>query len=625
MQVSHNQGYYIRRRINNITSHLNSFIRHLQQRIQLITQNTALLLNLQADQSRHIQLQQERQRLNSTNKIHNFTNQDLPEEFVTLLNKGTNFIPTTDPCNVHTLKRTINEEVNSTLCQTIKTESSTSTTTLKTKSSKSNHRYRPYSKQSPTKLLIEQQCQPNFNFHLIDYVLNTIHYSKEYLQFTNLHSLLHTKHLNTTPTLHTHIHNFSSRNDIILTKTDKNMGWALVPISWFNDEYTRHFKDTTTYRRIDNFNLSTTISNSNKLLTKLKNRFNRLYKTSTDLHLLTTSVFTKFQLPYMKLLPKFDFTYLYTNNSHPDTIHAIINTCKLLGLPNSYRDLLLNLNDFINNKNYFVTGSTVYQQIKGVAMGSYHSRQIADLVLLMCELDFFTNKDTTGLFIFRRYIDDGFMFTDTTSLNKLITSLSSAYPTQIPITFTSNCHSTHYFDLTISLNYYTMTHHKIHYQIYQKPHHKYMYPHFSSNHPHHVFTGIIKKETTRYSRLSATIDDYRFTRQLFSYRLSNLDYPDKLIYENSYPWLPFHIHKQQKTQRKLSQNSSSPLIVYYRSKYNKHIRTDKIVQSILHKYHNLHIPKLTKAYCNTTKLHSMLLTNKILHSKLIRTSINNFN
>ena len=302
MQVNHNQGSYIRRRINNITFHLNSFIQHLQQRIQLITQNTALLLKLQADQSRHIQLQQERERLNSTNKVHNFTNQDLPEEFVTLLNKGTNFIPTTDPCNVHTLKRTIIEEVNSTLCQSIKTTCSTST--LKTKSSKPNHRYRPYSKQSPTKLLIEQQCQPNFNFHLIDYVLNTIHYSKEYLQFTNLRSLLHTKHLNTTPALHTHIHNFSSHNDIILTKTDKNMGWALVPISWFNDEYTRHLKDTTTYRRIDNFNLSTTISNSNKLLTKLKKRFNRLYKTSTDLHLLTTSVFTKFQLPYMKLLPK---------------------------------------------------------------------------------------------------------------------------------------------------------------------------------------------------------------------------------------------------------------------------------------------------------------------------------
>ena len=277
-----------------------------------------------------------------------------------------------------------------------------------------------------------------------------------------------------------------------------------------------------------------------------------------------------------------------------------------------------------HNRNYFISGNTVYQQTKGVAMGSYHSRQITDLVLLMGELDFFASNDTTGLFIFRRYIDDGFMLTDNSSLNKLITSLASTYPTQIPITFTSNCHSIHYLDLTISLNYYTIIHHKIHYQIYQKPHHKYMYPHFSSNHPPHTFTGIVKTETTRYSRLSATTVDYNFTRQLLSIRLNSLDYPTKLIADNSFPWLPFHIHKQRNMQHRLLRHDNS-LVVYYRSKYNKHIRTEKVVQSILRKYRNLHIPKLTKAYCNTTKLHSMLLTNKILHSKLTGSSDEIFN
>jgi hypothetical protein len=43
-------------------------------------------------------------------------------------------------------------------------------------------------------------------------------------------------------------------------------------------------------------------------------------------------------------------------------------------------DFLLNLNDFINNRNYFSTGQNIYQQTQGVAMGSYHSRQIADLI-----------------------------------------------------------------------------------------------------------------------------------------------------------------------------------------------------------------------------------------------------
>ena len=200
----------------------------------------------------------------------------------------------------------------------------------------------------------------------------------------------------------------------------------------------------------------------NKLILRLKDLFTQrkfmfplLYNSFDlldELQAFTISDIRKYTLT------TFDFTSLYTNISYPYTIHAIINTCKLLDLSNSYRDLLLNLNNFINNQIFFVTGSTVYQQIKGVMMGSYHSRQIVDLVLLMSELVFLPNNDTTGLFIFRRYIDDGFMLTDTASLGKLITSLSSAYPTQIPITFISNCHSTHYLNLTISLNCYTMAH-----------------------------------------------------------------------------------------------------------------------------------------------------------------------
>ena len=82
--------------------------------------------------------------------------------------------------------------------------------------------------------------------------------------------------------------------------------------------------------------------------------------------------------------------------------------------------------------------------------------------------------------------------------------------------------------------------HKIHHHIYQKPHHKYMYPHFSSNHPQHIFTGIIKTETVRYSRLSKTKDDYNFVHKLFTLRLTALDYPNRLITENSFPWLPYY-------------------------------------------------------------------------------------
>ena len=96
-------------------------------------------------------------------------------------------------------------------------------------------------------------------------------------------------------------------------------------------------------------------------------------------------------------LTTFDFTSLYTNISYPDTINAIITSCKLLNLPTIYRDFLLNLNKFINDRNFFISGNRTYKQTKGVAMGSHHSRQIADLVLLLSELSFFSNNETTGL------------------------------------------------------------------------------------------------------------------------------------------------------------------------------------------------------------------------------------
>ena len=124
-------------------------------------------------------------------------------------------------------------------------------------------------------------------------------------------------------------------------------------------------------------------------------------------------------------------------------------------------------------------------------MGSCHSRQVADLVLLLSEF-FFNYLDITLKPMFSRYVDDGFMLTDSANTNLIIHTLSKLYPIQIPITFNTNSHATNYLDLNISLNYFTPLTGQIHCKIFQKPHHKYMYPHFSSHHPKHVFSGLIR-------------------------------------------------------------------------------------------------------------------------------------
>ena len=170
-----------------------------------------------------------------------------------------------------------------------------------------------------------------------------------------------------------------------------------------------------------------------------------------------------------------------------------------------------------------------------------------------------------------------------------------------PRKFQSHFHPAHTvncLDLTISLKNYTITYHKVHYQVSQKPHHKYMYPHYSSNHQRHVFSGIIKTEMTHYNRLSKTTDNYNYLLNPFRLRLKVLDYPDKLITDYSFPWLCFLAHKRLKTKqlKQTKNNNNMNMTVYYRTKYNKHMTTDKIAQKILHKYHNNHIPKLSKAY-----------------------------
>ena len=85
-----------------------------------------------------------------------------------------------------------------------------------------------------------------------------------------------------------------------------------------------------------------------------------------------------------------------------------------------------------------------------------------------------------------------------------------------------------------------------------------------------------------------------------------LDHPRQLITEHSFPWITCTAH-QRRLKNKQTDDITRPT-VYYKTLYNKDKRTEKLVNNILHKYHNPYIPKLTRAYCNSTKLHTLLLT-----------------
>lgn len=153
------------------------------------------------------QLLAEEEKLTSPNEIHDFTDINLPPNLIELLNKGTKFIPTTDNINILTIKETIS---NSTLSKVINKGNSSYQAT--TQPSNINHRYHPYTKKNPVKLLQEKQTTPHFNLHIIDHIHNTASYSKQYLQTANFQNLFNPQHLNITQSLTSHIHNLNKHN-----------------------------------------------------------------------------------------------------------------------------------------------------------------------------------------------------------------------------------------------------------------------------------------------------------------------------------------------------------------------------------------------------------------------------
>ena len=85
--------------------------------------------------------------------------------------------------------------------------------------------------------------------------------------------------------------------------------------------------------------------------------------------------------------------------------------------------------------------------------------------------------------------------------------------------------------------------------------------------PHTVPSFFIKPLPSRYSRLCATTDHYNIIHQLYTLRLTSLDYPRQLISEHSFPWITCSAH-QQRLKNKQADDITKPTI-YYKTLYNK--------------------------------------------------------
>ena len=192
-----NKGHQLRQQLNKINIAHRLFLYLFQTRSTFSSSNTAHIMEQNRKSQRATFTESEKIKLSSSNKVHNFTSIPLPPDAISLLNKGTNFIPTTTTPSIASLQKTMEFEVNAALCSLIRKKNYI--TKLKaSKTSKSLLHFHPYRKQThPLPLLHQEQSRPHFNLYLIDYVHNTVSLTREFLQPAKLRSIIYPKLCNT--------------------------------------------------------------------------------------------------------------------------------------------------------------------------------------------------------------------------------------------------------------------------------------------------------------------------------------------------------------------------------------------------------------------------------------------
>ena len=148
-------------RLKHLTQTYHSIVKLFKTRAKLIKLNTANLLSQFRtseinNKLAHIShIFKEHNSHPETNKIHNFTDIKLNDDFINLLNKGTNFIPTALKFNVNNFNTTIFNEVKHALDKVIHSTNSTHTHINKIKHYK-KHTQICKNKPYPTKNPIQQ-------------------------------------------------------------------------------------------------------------------------------------------------------------------------------------------------------------------------------------------------------------------------------------------------------------------------------------------------------------------------------------------------------------------------------------------------------------------------------------
>lgn len=183
------------------------------------------------------------------------------------------------------------------------------------------------------------------------------------------------------------------------------------------------------------------------------------------------------------------------------------------------------LTEFICQNSYVSYNDQIYHQRKGIPMGTNAAVTLANIYVGTLIDEYISSRPQT--LWYRRYIDDIFILWTGTKSQWLLMQNNIESLLGIPIHWdTPNKTQGIFLDITISRSLYDDTFIT---STYQKPLNKYHYISPLSCHAPHMFSGFIKGELTRYSRLCSSPFNYEHIKNLFYERLIQRGYSRKYL------------------------------------------------------------------------------------------------
>ena len=216
-----------------------------------------------------------------------------------------------------------------------------------------------------------------------------------------------------------------------------------------------------------------------------------------------------------------DFESLYTNIPLDKALDVIMQMVSVYKFNEISSYAIFEMLKLVLHNNYFSFEhnnlSTFLLQTKGIAMGTSCGPSVANLYLAYFELKY---KILLNNSLYYRFIDD-ILYTD--SSNTLTNKFNEIFPE-----LTLNCITSkkvQFLDLNISFN----IDRTLNFDLYVKPTFTGSYLNINSNHPKHIYKGIIISLISRIRRNCTDINNYYLHTSNLLFYLLKKGFSNKLI------------------------------------------------------------------------------------------------